>query len=56
MTSRRRSKIAATDTELNALLEELEYRKDVEEARAALEEVEREGTVPWDEIKTELGI
>jgi prevent-host-death family protein len=38
------------------LLEEIEDRKDIEEARAALAEVEETGTVSWDEIKTELGL
>ena len=37
-------------------LEELEDRLDLEEARAALAEVESEGTVPWEKVKEELGI
>ena len=37
-------------------LEELEDRLDLEEARAALAEVENEGTVPWEKVKEELGI
>lgn len=38
------------------LLEEIEDRNDIKEARAALAEVEKTGTTPWDEIKAELGL
>lgn len=38
------------------LLEEIEDRKDIEDARAVLAEVEKEGTVSWDEIKAELNL
>ncbi|MBI2320538.1 MAG: type II toxin-antitoxin system Phd/YefM family antitoxin [Chloroflexi bacterium] len=38
------------------LLRELEDRIDLEEARAALEEVKREGAVPWEKIKADLGL
>ena len=40
------------------LLKELEDRLDAEDFRAAKEEWEREGkkTVPWEKIKTELGL
>ena len=41
-------------TLLESVLEEFEYKNDVEEARAALAEVETEGTVPWEKIKSEL--
>lgn len=41
---------------LEMLLEKLEYRRDLEEARAALEEMEREGTVSWDKLREELGL
>ena len=48
----------ALPTKPNVLLENdlevYEYGKDVEEARAALAEVEREGTVSWDEVKSYL--
>ena len=37
-------------------LEELEDRMDLEEARAALAEVEKEGTIPWEKVKEDLGI
>ena len=41
-------------TLLESVLEEFEYKNDMEKARAALAEVETEGTVPWDKIKSEL--
>jgi prevent-host-death family protein len=41
---------------LESVLEEFEYNKDVEEARAALAEVERKGSVPWEQVKSELGL
>jgi prevent-host-death family protein len=41
---------------LQMLLEKLEYRKDLGEAREALEEIEREGTVSWQKLREELGL
>ena len=38
-----------------ALLEVIEHRRDLKAARQALEEIEREGTMPWDEAKADLG-
>jgi prevent-host-death family protein len=38
------------------LLQALEDRIDLEEAREALAEAEREGTVPWEQVKAELGL
>lgn len=38
------------------LLEELEDRLDLEEARAALAEAEEKGTIPWERIKEDLGL
>ena len=38
------------------LLEKLEDRLDIDDARKSLEEVEKEGTVSWDQLKTELGL
>jgi hypothetical protein len=38
------------------LLEALEDKIDLEEARAALAEAKKKGTVPWEKIKKELGI
>ena len=39
-----------------ALLEQLEDRIDLEDARAALTEVKKNGTIPWSKIKAELGL
>jgi len=38
------------------ILEEEEDRIDLKDARAALEEVKREGTIPFEQIKKELGL
>lgn len=38
------------------LLEELEDRLDLEDARAALAEAKRQGTRPWERIKAALGL
>ena len=38
------------------LREKLEDRIDLEDARKALEEVEKEGSISWDQIKSELGL
>jgi prevent-host-death family protein len=37
-----------------ALLESLEDQQDLEDARAAREAVEKEGTIPWSTLKSEL--
>jgi prevent-host-death family protein len=39
-----------------ALLEALEDRVDLEDARAALARVKRQGTIPWKTIKAALGL
>jgi prevent-host-death family protein len=39
-----------------ALLEALEARLDLDEARAALAEAKEKGTIPWRKIKAELGL
>ena len=39
-----------------ALLEELEDRIDLEDARAALAEVKKKGTLPWEKVKADLGL
>lgn len=41
---------------LESVLNELEYKRDVDEARQALEEIKQEGTVPWEKIKADLGL
>jgi len=38
------------------LLERLEDRLDIEEAKAALAEAAETGTTPWEEFKAELGL
>jgi hypothetical protein len=38
------------------LLEELEDRIDLEDARAALAEAKSKGTIPWVKIKADLGL
>lgn len=39
-----------------ALLQAIEDRRDARAARLALEDVEKNGTVAWDEVKAELGL
>jgi hypothetical protein len=36
--------------------EELEDAEDLADAQAALQEIEAEGTVPWEQVKAELGV
>ena len=38
------------------LLEELENRLDLDAARAALADVKKHGSVPWEKIKADLGL
>lgn len=40
---------------LESVLNELEYKRDVDEARQALDEI-KEGTVPWEKVKSDLGL
>jgi hypothetical protein len=37
-------------------LEDLEDRVDLEDARTALAESEKEGTIPWEKVKKDLGL
>ncbi len=55
---RRRGKEVAAVVPIEDLrfLEELEERLDLEEAKAALAETEKKGSIPWDRIKKELGL
>jgi prevent-host-death family protein len=39
-----------------AILQAIEDRRDKEAALAALEDVEANGTVPWEQIKADLGL
>jgi prevent-host-death family protein len=48
--------VALVPLEDARLLEELEDRIDLETARAALAEAKAQGTVPWDQVKAELGL
>jgi prevent-host-death family protein len=38
------------------LLEDLEDRLDLEEARAALRQARRKRTIPWEKVKAKLGL
>jgi prevent-host-death family protein len=48
--------VALVPVEDFQLLEELEDRIDLEKTRAALEEAKTQGTVPWEQVKAELGL
>jgi len=52
----RRGKVVAAivPAEDVKLLEELEDRFDLEEARKAIADVKKHGTVPWEKVKPEL--
>jgi len=39
-----------------AVLQRLEDQADLAEAREALAEIEKEGTVSWEQVKAELGL
>ena len=39
-----------------AILQAIEDRRDARAARAALADAQVNGTVPWDEVKSELGL
>jgi prevent-host-death family protein len=56
LTRRGQELVAVVPVEDVRLLEELEDRLDLEEARAALAGAQAEGTVPWEKIKAELGL
>lgn len=56
LTRRNRPLAAVVPIEDMALLEEIEDREDLKAARAALREVKRKGTIPWTQIKKELGL
>ena len=44
------------DMDLIEKLEEIEDRQDLEDARAILKEIEKEGTIPWETVKKDLGL
>jgi prevent-host-death family protein len=56
VTSRGKDVAAVVPIEDVQLLEEIEDRLDLDEARAALASVKREGTVAWKKIKRDLGL
>lgn len=56
VTSRGKDVAAVVPIEDVQLLEEIEDRLDLDEARAALTNVKREGTVVWKKIKWDLGL
>jgi prevent-host-death family protein len=56
LTRRGKEIVAVVPIEDVKLLEALEDKIDLEEARAALAEAKKKGTVSWEKIKKELGI
>ena len=56
LTRRGKEIVAVVPIEDMKLLEALEDRIDLEQARAALAESKKKGTVSWEKIKKELGI
>ena len=56
LTRRGKEIVAVVPIEDVKLLEELEDRIDLDDARAALAESKKKGTVSWEKIKKELGI
>jgi prevent-host-death family protein len=56
LTRRGKEVAAVVPIEDVKLLEELEDRIDLEEARAALVEAKSKGTIPWKKIKADLGL
>ncbi len=56
LTRRGKKLVALVPIEDVNLLEALEDRIDLEEARLALAEAKRKGTVPWEKLKKELGL
>jgi prevent-host-death family protein len=56
LTRRGKEVAAVVPIEDVKLLEELEDRIDLEDARAALAEAKSKGTIPWEKIKADLGL
>ena len=48
--------VAVVPIEDVELLEQLEDRMDIEDARRVLADVEREGTISLEQVKSELGL
>ena len=56
LTRRKKELAAVVPIEDVKLLEDLEDRLDLEDARAALAESKKKGTIPWEKIKADLGL
>jgi prevent-host-death family protein len=56
LTRRGKEVAAVVPIEDVKLLEELEDRVDLEDARAALAETKSKGAIPWEKIKADLGL
>jgi len=56
LTRRGKEIVAVVPIEDLRFLEELENRIDLEDARAALAEVKKKGTISWERIKADLGL
>ncbi len=56
LTRRGKAVVAIVRIEDVELLEQMENRLDLEEARAALAEAKEKGTVPWETIKADRGL
>jgi prevent-host-death family protein len=56
LTRRGKEIVAVVSIEDVKLLEALEDKIDLEEARSALAEAKKKGTVSWDKIKKDLGL
>ena len=55
LTRRGKALVAVVPIEDVRLLEELDSRLDLEEVRAALAEAKGQGTIPWEQLKSDLG-
>jgi len=56
LTRRGEELVALIPAEDVHLLEALENQNDLEEARFALKEAQKKGTIPWDVLKKEIGL
>lgn len=56
LTRRKKELAAVVPIEDVKLLEKLENRLDLEDARAALAESKKKGVIPWEKIKADLGL
>lgn len=56
LTRRGKRLVAVVPIEDLDMIEEIEDQIDREEVKKALDEVEREGTIPWEQVKAELGL